>query len=414
MEGSRSNHQLIAVREQKMWTQEEAAEQVGVDPQTYWRWENGIQRPRPYALRKLSVVFGVAVEDLGFGRQLHEKFDPVQPMEDAPQVTSTEGLLGDGEEMYSETLDVIEHLIQQAWYLRRVAPKTETEKTTKRLREFFQHCIESLPPPSTLERRFLRLYAQVQRLNAIMQIENQHYHEALATFLAMYHTAAQLDDPSTLAMACMGVGTELERAGRPQEAVERLEEARDVSFNASRQVAGVVNAYLARAYASSGDALRFNRAIDTAQNIATKLGASYGDGTDYVFHRLSGILAERSYGYLELNEPQKTLGMKDEITRQIDLTRNTWLHAWIPLDWARAYLLLNEIEESVQAGREFFHRTLALQSPHAISRAYKHLIALEEVGYAGLAVVRDFRDELVQHSKETNQSLPPPRESSKE
>jgi transcriptional regulator with XRE-family HTH domain len=414
MEGSKSNHRLIAVREQRMWTQEEAAEQVGVDPQTYWRWENGIQRPRPYALRKLSAVFGVAVEDLGFGRPWKEQLDPAQPAEEALQVTNTQDLPGDGESMYSETLNVIEHLIQQAWYLRRVAPKTETEKTTKRLREFFQYCSESLPPPPFLERRFLQLYAQVQRLNAIMQIENQHYHEALATFLAMHHTAKQLDDPSTLALALMGIGTELERAGRQQEAVERLEEARDVSFNASRQVAGVVNAYLARAYASSGDAFRFNRAIDTAQNIAAKLGESYGDGTDYVFHRLSGILAERSYGYLELHEPKKTLDLKDEITRQIDLTHNTWLHAWIPLDWARAYLLLNEIEESVKAGREFFHRTLALQSPHAISRAYQHLIALEGAGYADLAVVRDLRDELVQHSKETNRQLPPPHKSSKE
>ena len=50
---------------------------------------------------------------------------------------------------------------------------------------------------------------------------------------------------------------------------------------------------------------------------------------------MSGILAERSYGYLELKEPKKTLDMKDEITQQIDLTHNTWLHAWIPLDWAR-------------------------------------------------------------------------------
>ncbi len=410
MEGSKSNYQLIAVREQMMWTQEEAAEQVGVDPQTYWRWENGIQRPRPYALRKLSAVFGVAVEDLGFGKHLTEKPDDTPPAEearvaDASQVTSAQDLPGDGANMYNETLDVIEHLIQQAWYLRRVAPKTETEKTTKRLREFFQYCSESLPPPPTLERRFLQLYAQVQRLNAIMHIENQAYPEALATFLAMHHTAAQLDDPSTLALACMGIGTELERAGRQQEAVERLEVARDISFNASRQVAGVVNAYLARAYASSGDALRFHRAIDTAQNIATKLGERYGDGTEYVFHRMSGILAERSYGYLELKEPRKTLAMQDEIIRQIDLTRNTWLHAWIPLDWARAYLLLNEIEESVRAGREFFHRTLALQSPHAVSRAYKHLIALEEAGYADLPAVRDFRDELTQHSKETNRLL---------
>jgi hypothetical protein len=97
-----------------------------------------------------------------------------------------------------------------------------------------------------------------------------------------------------------------ERAGQQQEAIDRLEEARDASFEASRQVAALVTAYLARAYASAGDALHFQRAIDAAQNIATNLGPRYGDGTDYVFHRMSGILAERSYGYLEIKEPKKT------------------------------------------------------------------------------------------------------------
>lgn len=62
----RPNHYLRAAREEKLWTQEEAAEYVGVDPQTYWRWENGEQKPRKYALRKLCEVFGKRVDDLGF------------------------------------------------------------------------------------------------------------------------------------------------------------------------------------------------------------------------------------------------------------------------------------------------------------------------------------------------------------
>ncbi len=121
--------------------------------------------------------------------------------------------------------------------------------------------------------------------------------------------------------------------------------------------------------------------------------------TDYVFHRKSGILAERSYGYLEIDEPKKTLDMQKEITRQIDIDNNTWLRAWIPLDWARAYLMLNEIEKSVEEARKFFYRASKLQSPHTISRAYDHLITLEEAGYADVKAVQDFRDELNQAKK---------------
>lgn len=227
-----------------------------------------------------------------------------------------------------------------------------------------------------------------------MLIERREYGAALLAFHEMLRIAEQLGEPSSIALALMGIGTELERAGRQQEAVDRLEQARDVSFNASKQVAALVNAYLARAYASNHEATRFQRAIDTAQTIATNLGTSYGDGEDYVFHRLSGVLAERSYGYLEIGEPKKAVDLRDEVATQIDVTHNTWLHAWIPADYARAYLALGEVEASVAEGRTFVERTLLLQSPHAISRAYGHYTALERAGYADVRAVREFRDEL--------------------
>ena len=42
--------------------------------------------------------------------------------------------------------------------------------------------------------------------------------------------------------------------------------------------------------------------------------------------------------------------------------------------------MLHEVEESAKAGREFFHRSLELQSPQAIGRAHEHLITLEKAG----------------------------------
>jgi tetratricopeptide (TPR) repeat protein len=67
-EGSALNQQLRAAREQKMWTIPDAAAEVGVDTQTFWRWENYVQWPRAYALRKLCTVFERSAEELGFGR----------------------------------------------------------------------------------------------------------------------------------------------------------------------------------------------------------------------------------------------------------------------------------------------------------------------------------------------------------
>ncbi|MBV8822102.1 MAG: hypothetical protein JO123_04875, partial [Ktedonobacteraceae bacterium] len=184
--------------------------------------------------------------------------------------------------------------------------------------------------------------------------------------------------------------------------VDRLEQARDVSLRASKQVMAVIHSYLARAYASLHDELHFERAIDVAETLATDLGEQYGDGTDFVFHSLSGTLAERSYGYLDLKQPKQTLAMKKEIICQISWEQNTYLHAWLPLDWARAYMMLKEIEESVKAARLFLHRTFALQSPHAKSRADAYLKALEQNGYKDIQEVKDFRKELdeAKHAQE--------------
>jgi len=66
--------------------------------------------------------------------------------------------------------------------------------------------------------------------------------------------------------------------------------------------------------------------------IAKSIESSYGDGTDFVFHSLSGVLAEKSYGHLEIGESAETLAMQDEIKSQIALEAIVWLDARIPLD----------------------------------------------------------------------------------
>ena len=84
MREPKPNYRLQAVREQKMWTLEEAAEEVGIDAQTLWRWENYVQRPRPSSLRRLCEVFGMSAEALGFGRSLDD-VDQARPPEEITQ-----------------------------------------------------------------------------------------------------------------------------------------------------------------------------------------------------------------------------------------------------------------------------------------------------------------------------------------
>jgi transcriptional regulator with XRE-family HTH domain len=338
-------------------------------------------------LRKLCDMLDIPHWKFGLS-----EYDPFNP----------QALPGRGKSMYNETLDTAACLLEDSWHLRRAVPLPRVEKSVHRLNELFAYFFENTPPPSRLEARFLGLYAQVQRLNAVMDVERQRYEKALSTFEYMHVIAKQSGEPTILALSLMGMGTELERAGKQQEAVDRLEEARDVSFRATRQIAALIHAYLARAYASNGDALHFQRAIDTAQKLATDLDKRYGDGTDFVYHSLSGVLAERSFGYLDTGEPKKTLAMKDEIKAQIAAEHNSWLDAWIPLDWARAYKMLGEVEASVEAGLLFFRKALTLKSPHAQSRAFALLVSLEKAGYGDVGDVQQFREELEQSYRDHN------------
>jgi tetratricopeptide (TPR) repeat protein len=331
------------------------------------------------------VLRGIARElNIPLWRFGLSEFDPFDPQQ----------LPGHGEHLYDETLDAIEQLLVQTWYMRRATPVSEVAKSVRQLNTFFEYIRSSLPPAATQQSRFLRLLAQVHRLQAIVLLENQHYAEALAEFETMHRIATELNEPATLALALMGIGTELERVGNRERAITCLEHARDVSFDASKQIAVVVNAYLARVYASAGDVNRFMRAIDTAEMMARNLGDRHGDGTDYVYHRLSGVLAERSYGYLEVGEADKVLAMKTQVSLANDAVANAQLDAWITLDWARAHQVLGDLDESARLGWEFFQKAHGLKSRHAMNRALDHLMGVYESGYGDPEPIRIATSEL--------------------
>ncbi|HLX58069.1 MAG TPA: helix-turn-helix transcriptional regulator [Ktedonobacteraceae bacterium] len=333
----------------------------------------------PATLRQLATLLHIPLWRFGLS-----EYDPFHPQD----------LPGHGKSLHHETLDTVECLIQQAWNLRCAARLVDAEKCITRLNSLFTYFHENIPLPLRLETRFQLLYAQVQRLNAVTSLEQQLYDEALDTYGRMYETAKQVNDASLLALSLMSQGTEFERRGEKNVALSRLENARDISFSASKHIIAFVHTYLARVYASLGDKLRFERAIHSARTMANSFNMNYGDGTQFVFGRVSSILAESSYGYLELGEPQKTLDLRTEIEPQIRSDQDVRLETWIHLDWARAYQMLGQVEESINEGQTFYRRAAAMRSPHAISQAKKLLRSLEKNGYANIHAVQDFREQL--------------------
>jgi transcriptional regulator with XRE-family HTH domain len=375
-------------RELRGWTQAKLAQnwlrsdkERGVNTRYIQDIEYGTKHiDNPDVLRDLSLLLDIPLWE--FGLSEYNPFDPSQ-------------LPGRGKSMYDETLNVTEALIKQTLSLRRIAPLPEVQKSAKSLDGLFTYFQANLPPPARLESRFLSLYTQHQQITGLMYFENNDYARALQTFEAMYGTASQLGNPTFTVHALQKMGVELKRAGRLQEAVNALEEARDTSFQASKHVQAFANAYLAHIYATTGDTLRFERAINTAQSLASSIQDTYGDGTDFVFQKVSGILILRSRGYLRIKEPMKVLQMHDEAKNQVASDSNLWLDSRLYLYRARAYLMLREIEATVLAGREYFQDVIDWQSPHRTKRAYELLEEIEEAGYGNEKDVKEFRGDLL-------------------
>jgi tetratricopeptide (TPR) repeat protein len=312
------------------------------------------------------------------------EYDPLRP-----ELTQTKDI--------TVILQVAEHWIQRAEHVYLTAPLPEAIRDVNYLNVLFTHLLTHYPPFIREQQHFLTLYAQLQKLTGVIQKENACYEQAVATFEGMYATALELQNlgggPTMSCEALVYLGSELGRSGKKQEQVAYLEQARDLSFETSKHLRAYAHTYLARAYAfSANDTLRFERAIHFAEQLARSI--SYGDGTDFIYHPLSGIMAERSCGYLKLGFPEKTLAMRDEITAQIEQDKNQRLHNWIPLDWARAYRMLGEIEASVEQARIFYTRARQMQAPHAIRRAREFAASFTTKGFGDIPVVRELQEEI--------------------
>lgn len=295
-------------------------------------------------------------------------------------------------------LEYAEYWIARAQTIYRTLPLPYTAADVAQLQQMFEYFKETCPPSP----RLLTLYAQVQHLTGSVHLGLGEYKSALGAFQQEYQTATELEemskDATMICYALVSIGIEINRRGylesTPQDykvAVECLEKARDISFECAREVQHFVLSYLARCYALAGDENRFKRAIETAERLGND---SRGHTPGLIHQPMSGIMAERSGGLVFLHKPQEVLQLRATIEVQAEKDNNKRLLAWLPLDWARAFLQQGEIEAAVKEGREFHRRAVELGSPHAISRASRLVKEMEAAGYGDVATVRELKDDL--------------------
>ncbi|HEU5226900.1 MAG TPA: helix-turn-helix transcriptional regulator, partial [Ktedonobacteraceae bacterium] len=380
-------------REKARLTQQQLADQsprsarFGGGEGVNWKYIQDIEHGRKriedsQTLRKVCDILHIPYWKVGLS-----EFDPF----------SQALLPGHGKVMYEATLDTIEELIRHIWSLRCAARIIEADKSVKKLGQLFAYFNEALPPPVRLEKRYRFLYVQYLRLKATALLEQKQYKETMQIYQEIFHLVKNETEPSLKALVLKSIGKELNREGNHQEAVDYLEEARDAAMNGSKLLRAFIHSYLIRAYGGNKDLVRFERAVNTGLTLARSVG-DYEDGTDFIYSwsAVSAIMAEQSWGYIELGMPQKTLAMREEITEALRMDQDVRVEAWIPLDWAKAYQQLDEIEQCIHELREFYSRCTIMGSSHALSQVQKVLHALDDGGYGGILAVKEFREELAE------------------
>lgn len=383
MTGECHHHHGTTIRDYRTlrgWTQTRLAERWphgAVSAQYVQRVESGKKHiADPETLRGLSELLEIPLWQFGLS-----EYDPFHP----------HNLPGQGARMYQETLDAVECLIRQSWELRRAALMLQAERALARLNALFAHFNRELAPPSRLAPRFLSLYAQALRLDAVAAVERQEYARARRLYQEMIRVAGMVEDSGTQAIAMMSLGSELMRADHASDGLDALERARDRTFGANNKaVAAFVHSYLARGYAMTGDETRFERACATARTLVDGVGEAYGDGEDFIYAGPSSVLAEMSWGYLLLGKPDRTLDVAEDLSQLITRDRDHRLRAWIPLDWARAHLRLGEVEAAVSHAERFLHLVVEMESAHALRQARRLLREFADAGYGDTAPVHAY------------------------
>jgi transcriptional regulator with XRE-family HTH domain len=369
----------------EMWPQ--AGDGTGVSANYVSAVERGLKHIADIqTLRRLCDILSIPYWKVGLG-----EYDPFNE-----QATSSQKKNG----LFLLNLDSMETVIEQTWRCKLVEPLPVIQNYVNFLSKQCSIIKDHYPHSYVTNKRFLRVYAQVERLQAIIYTDKSQFKNAQAKNYAMLNAAKELDEAAPLALAYARVGLGLIRDDKVKDSIDALETARDYTFHTSKNLAALVNAFLARAYATNGDVTRFERTINTAINLSAAMGDRDMDTTDNVFYSKSGIIEEKSNGYILLKQAGNALSVLPYLEDQVKRENNHYLHTWMPLEWAQVHLLSGEVEASLQQLRAYLQSCSPYQSPWMLSLVSNHLREIIHQGYGDVQAVKNFQEEITQTFQE--------------
>lgn len=255
-------------------TQEQLAEDLGIDPRTLRSWENERPPESIRELRRISDLLGIEPERLGLAASLYLPKTPEQ----------------------------VETILEHVWALmddiRVHEASTIIEKLVADLRTQIR----------TEDHRILRSFAQALHAAgyvASMRATTGEVSVAISHYSEMESVARLIHDPTLLTIALTYQGDMYRRLGNLEKAVTYLEAAQDTTAGVDIAAQGNALQLLGRATLLQKDMPGFERAMAEATELAATINPALNSIQGH--YNLGIVYEEYAKSYAALGQKQKAL-----------------------------------------------------------------------------------------------------------
>jgi len=368
------------------YTLQEVADEIGISRRTLTSYVSGqVAIPRIY-LEKIAYTIGCDVEEL-VGRPLNRnettsfrlQTSPQKPELGQPPSTIilasqiTTPLLLD--QTINERLDNAESMINLSWEAWFASRPKQAGRELSRLLPKLQHLL-STPVLSTQKLHIQELLIRCHGLLGVISLDALENNTALFHYTHAHQIATEIHDVDQATTYLALIGDVLRRQNEKQQAISRMENARDQAIHASRATQGHVLQLLAYTYADTGNEPAFERTIQEATDLLAFTGEARDTvGKEFVPFEIYEIRGKASR---DLGKPINALKYLElaEKSLRTEAATPRW-HALLDISKGQAYADAGDLTNGIELASQGFLLAYKCHSPRQMNRVRKLLRKLE-------------------------------------
>ena len=383
------------------YTLQEVADEIGISRRTLTSYVSGhVAIPRTY-LEKIASTIGCDVEDL-IARPSHHSDITSFPVLAGPQQSGLEQppskivlasqiktpLLFD--QTIDEWLDNAESMVNLSWEAWFASRPKQAGRELSRLLPKLQHLLYT-SVLSTHKLHIQELIIRCHGLLGVISLDALENNTALFHYTHAHQIATEIHDVNQATTYLALIGDVLRRQNEKQQAISRMEHARDQAINASRATQGHVLQLLAYTYADTGNEPAFEHTIQEATDLLAFTGEARDTvGKEFVPFEIYEIRGKASR---DLGKPIDALKYLElaEKTLRAEAATPRW-HALLDISKGQAYSDAGDLTNGVELASRGFLLAYKCHSPRQMNRVRKLLRKLEASPLKGEQKVRELKE----------------------